>query len=47
MESTEKREIKVEETQIEGRNAVLELLETDRDINKIFIARGEKHRFNK
>ena len=33
--------------QIEGRNAVLELLETDRDINKIFIARGEKHRFNK
>ena len=29
--------------QIEGRNAVLELLETDRDINKIFIARGEKH----
>ena len=33
--------------QVEGRNAVLELLETDRDINKILIARGEKHRFNK
>ena len=29
--------------QIEGRNAVLELLETGRDINKIFIAKGEKH----
>ena len=29
--------------QVEGRNAVLELLETDRDINKIFISDGEKH----
>lgn len=29
--------------QIEGRNSVLELLESDRDINKILIARGEKH----
>lgn len=29
--------------QIEGRNAVLELLETGKDINKIFIANGEKH----
>ena len=29
--------------QIEGRNSVLELLESDRDINKIFIARGERH----
>lgn len=29
--------------QIEGRNSVLELLETDRDINKILIAKGEKH----
>ena len=29
--------------QIEGRNSVLELLESDRDINKIFIAKGEKH----
>ncbi len=29
--------------QIEGRNAILELLETDRDINKIMIAKGEKH----
>lgn len=29
--------------QIEGRNAVLELLEAGRDINKILIAKGEKH----
>lgn len=29
--------------QIEGRNAVIELLESNRDINKIFIANGEKH----
>lgn len=32
-----------EKDQIEGRNAVLELLESGRDINKIFITRGEKH----
>lgn len=29
--------------QVEGRNAVLELLESGRDINKILIAKGEKH----
>ena len=29
--------------QVEGRNAVLELLESGRDINKIFISDGEKH----
>lgn len=29
--------------QIEGRNAVLELLESGKDINKIFIAKGERH----
>ena len=29
--------------QIEGRNSVLELLETEKDINKIFIEKGEKH----
>ena len=29
--------------QIEGRNAVLELLESGRDINKILVAKGEKH----
>ena len=29
--------------QIEGRNSVIELLESGRDVNKILIARGEKH----
>ena len=29
--------------QIEGRNSVLELLESDKDINKIFVQKGEKH----
>ena len=28
---------------VEGRNAVLELLDSDRDINKIFVQNGEKH----
>lgn len=28
--------------QVEGRNSVLELLESGKDINKIFITRGEK-----
>ena len=28
---------------VAGRNAVIELLNSDRDINKIFIANGEKH----
>ena len=31
------------EDQVEGRNAVLELLESDRDINKIYISEGERH----
>lgn len=29
--------------QVEGRNAVRELLNSDKDINKIFIQKGEKH----
>ena len=29
--------------QVEGRNAVLELLESGKDINKIYVAKGEKH----
>lgn len=29
--------------QVEGRNAVLELLESGRDINKMLVANGEKH----
>ena len=28
---------------VEGRNAVLELLNSERDINKIFIQKGERH----
>ena len=28
---------------VEGRNSVLELLESGKDINKIFITKGEKH----
>ena len=31
------------EDQVEGRNSVLELLHGDRDINKIFVTKGEKH----
>ena len=29
--------------QVEGRNSVLELLESGKDINKIFITKGERH----
>ena len=38
--STDKQNIS---DQIEGRNSVLELLESERDINKILIAKGERH----
>lgn len=31
------------EDQVEGRNSVLELLESGKDINKIFVTKGEKH----
>lgn len=31
------------ESQVEGRNSVLELLSTEKDINKIFVQKGEKH----
>ena len=31
------------EDQIEGRNSVFELLESGKDINKIFVTKGEKH----
>lgn len=37
------KEERLFDDQIEGRNAVLELLESNKDINKIFIAKGEKH----
>ena len=29
--------------QVEGRNSVLELLESGKDINKIFVTKGERH----
>ena len=38
-----KKEEKIFDDQVEGRNAVLELLETGKDINKIYITKGEKH----
>ena len=31
------------EDQVEGRNSVIELLESGKDINKIFVTKGEKH----
>ena len=39
----ENNEEKDYEDQVEGRNSVLELLESGKDINKIFITKGEKH----
>ena len=33
----------MEENQIEGRNSVIELLKSGKDINKLFVQRGEKH----
>lgn len=38
-----KKETYPSEDQVEGRNAVIELLESGKDINKIFITKGEKH----
>ena len=40
VKSTDKKGLS---SQIEGRNSVLELLESNRDINKILIAKGERH----
>jgi len=39
----EKREKPEFDDQVEGRNAVLELLKSGKDINKIFVEKGEKH----
>ena len=33
----------MDENQVEGRNSVLELIESGKDINKIFVQSGEKH----
>ena len=38
----EEKQQKNFDDQVEGRNSVLELLETEKDINKIFVTRGEK-----
>ena len=43
MKQNKKEEIKQYEDQVEGRNAVIELLESNRDINKIYISNGEKN----
>ena len=42
-ENYENKEEKNYDDQVEGRNSVLELLESGKDINKIFIAKGERH----
>ena len=39
----EEKEEKVFEDQVEGRNAVIELLESKKDINKIYVTKGEKN----
>ena len=39
----ENQKEKYYDDQVEGRNSVLELLESGKDINKIFVTRGEKH----
>ena len=38
-----KKEEKIYDDQIEGRNSVIELLESKKDINKIFVTKGERH----
>ncbi len=43
IKSKNRNEQKNFEDQIEGRNAVLELLESGRDINKIYVSEGEKY----
>lgn len=43
MKKEKSEDIKQYEDQVEGRNAVIELLESGRDINKIFISNGEKN----
>lgn len=48
MEQRKEKREKMEERenyqdQVEGRNAVIELLESGKDINKIFITKGERH----
>ena len=42
-EIKKRQEEKNYDDQVEGRNSVLELLESGKDVNKIFVTRGEKH----
>ena len=42
-DKNDKEDTKVYDDIVYGRNAVLELLKSEKDINKIFIERGEKH----
>jgi 23S rRNA (guanosine2251-2'-O)-methyltransferase len=42
-QDNEKQEEPRFDDQVEGRNSVLELLESGKDINKIFVSKGEKH----
>mgnify|MGYP003304558585 FL=1 len=43
MKPNKRNEQKQYDDQVEGRNAVIELLESGRDINKIFVSNGEKN----
>lgn len=43
MNKRNNKEEKIYSDQVEGRNAVIELLESGRDINKIFVSNGEKN----
>ena len=43
MDKNNYKEEKQYQDQVEGRNAVIELLESGRDINKIFVSSGEKN----
>lgn len=40
---SQKETFEMRQDQVEGRNSVIELLESGRDINKIFVQDGEKH----
>ncbi len=47
MKEKELNKEEIYEDTVEGRNSVLELLESNKDVNKIYIQNGEKHRINK
>lgn len=41
--NNKQKETRTYDDQVEGRNSVLELLESGKDINKIFVTKGERH----